>query len=123
MRAALEARKAAKDALTGAGLTVLFADATPPASGAYTVLTVISAPPVNDWAGQAFSPVRIQADTWELTTSDTAVALKAETARLALERAGWQRVPSGAPPLSWEGEKDAQGRRWWRATADYVREF
>ena len=123
MKSALQARKAAKDALTAAGLTALYPEDAPPTSGTYTVVSIISAPPVNEWAGQAFSPVRLQADTWALAAAGSTAALAAETARLALERAGWQRVPSGAPPLSWEGEKDAQGRRWWRCTADYVQEF
>ncbi len=122
MLSVLNARNHARDALASVGVPVLNPEDSPPASGPYIVLTVISAPAVNDWGGEVYSPVRLQVDVWGLTATASTVALKAEDARKALEGAGWTRV-GGGQPLTHEGEKDAQGRRWHRASFDVTREF
>ena len=123
MKSALQARADVKATLKGAGLTAVFPDEAAPTSGTYAVIHVVSAPPENEWSGEWAADTRVQLDVWALAAAASVAALAAETARTALEASGWQRVASGAPPLSWEGEKDAQGRRWWRCTADYVQEF
>lgn len=121
MKAALQARADVKAVLKAAGLTAVFPDEAQPASGTYAVVHVISAPPENDWGGEWAADTRIQVDVWALASAASAAALPAETAREALQAAGWTRVPSGSPPLSFEGQRDAQGRVWHRATADYRR--
>ncbi|EYB69049.1 hypothetical protein DEIPH_ctg011orf0013 [Deinococcus phoenicis] len=122
MKAVLQARADVKATLKAAGLPTVFPDeAAPSGAGPYGVVTVISAPPEADWGGEWAADTRVQLDVWALSAVASAAALPADTARLALEGAGWQRVPSGAPPLSFEGERDAQGRVWHRASMDFRR--
>lgn len=90
-----------------------------PAGGRYVVVSVVSAPPVDDMGGEAYALVRIQVDVWGLDASPVAVGQLAETCRELLTEAGWRRVSSGRPPQSFTGTADAAGKLWHGAHADY----
>lgn len=121
MQSVLTARLAAKNALATVlpRDRVLYAGASQPTGGTYAVLTVVSAPAVNDWGGEAYSPVRVQVDVWSYAPTDTTALTTAEQGRVALEAAGFRRVGGGLP-IGVEGQPDAAGNRWQRVSSDYV---
>lgn len=84
----------------------------------YAVVTVISAPAINDWGGEAMTLVRLQTDLYSLAQYDSEVLSAAEAARVALEAAGFTRVGS-RQPLSFSGERDSLKRLFWRFSTDW----
>lgn len=90
-----------------------------PTSGRYIVVSIVSAPPVDDMGGEAYALVRIQVDVWGLDASPVAVGQLAELCRDLLTESGWRRVSSGRPPQSFTGTPDATGKLWHGAHADY----
>ena len=118
----LTARTAARTALQGvpelAG-KIFYPDQARPADATlYARLTVISNPPVNDFQGEAYAVVRAQVDVYSLSTTDSQALSTAEKARVALTAAGFRRV-GGGQPITHEGQRDPQGRLWYRVTTDY----
>ena len=121
MSAPLSVRKAVKDVLAPLGVPVLYADATMPTTGEYFVLTVISAPVTDDWGGVAYQGVRVQCDLWTYSVSDTRAGTLGEQAMRLFDGKPWRVIVSGQP-LSFEGERDSTGKRWFRSSFDVTRE-
>lgn len=121
MSALLATRKAVKDTLAPLGVPVLYADATKPTAGEYFILTLISAPTVDDWSGLAYRTPRIQVDLWTFSTSDTRAGTLGEQALQLFNGAAW-RIRVSAQPLTHEGQRDASGRLWYRHSFDLLTE-
>ena len=119
MSAPLSVRKAVKDVLTPLGVPVLYADATMPTTGEYFVLTPISAPVTDDWGGITYQSVRVQVDLWCYGTSDSRAGTLGEQAMRLFDNASWRVIVSGQP-LSFEGERDSTGKRWFRSSFDVL---
>lgn len=121
MSALLAVRKAVKDTLTPLGVPVLYADAVKPTAGEYFILTVISAPGVDDWAGLAYRTPRIQVDLWTLSASDTRAGTLGEQALQLFNGPPW-RIRVSAQPLTHEGQRDAANKLWYRHSFDVLTE-
>lgn len=121
MSAVLSTRKAVKDMLAPLGVPVLYADAVKPTAGEYFILTVPSAPTVDDFKGMAYRVPRIQVDLWTLSMNDTRAGTLGEQALQLFNSPAW-RIRVSAQPLTHEGQRDAGGKLWYRHSFDVLTE-